>query len=485
MRRSFIIGLVLVAQAGLAQTTTPPPPGPPRAATLPEPVEKTLTNGLRVIVVPKHDLPLVAARVVVKTGSEEDTRELAGRAALTASLLTQGTATRTAEQIARGVEALGATLSATAGWDTSSVDLSVMSPRLEQAMSFVADVVRNPAFRKEDIERVRAQSIDAVRMSLQEPQSIARYVAARVVYQDLPYGQSVAGTPESLERIGREAIVSFHDRYYRPEKSVLILAGDVKPAAAFAMAEKLFGSWKRRKGVEARAPEKPAARAAKPRIVVVDMPEAGQAAVLVTRRGLRRVDPLYYPALVTNSVLGGGYSARLNQEIRIKRGLSYGAGSNFDMRSDEGPFVASTQTKNESAAEVAGLIVDELNRLGANDIAAAELTPRKAVLTGNFGRSLETTGGIVDRVSALAVHGLPLDEIGSYVSKVQAVNSDAVRSFARSRLAGDAVNIVVVGDAKQFLEPLKKRFGEAAVEVIDVEELDLESGALRKAKKAA
>lgn len=481
--RSLIAGLLLVGQAAVAQTVTPPPPGPPRAATLPQPVEKTLANGLRVIVVPKHDLPLVSARLLVNTGSEEDTRELAGRAALTASLLTQGTKTRSAEQIARGVEALGATLTATAGWDASSVDVSVMSSRLEEAMKFVADVVRNPSFRKEEVERLRAQSIDAVRVSLQEPLSIARYVAARVVYQDLPYGQSVAGTPESLERIGRDSIVSFHDRYYRPENAVLVLAGDVKPAAAFTIAGKLFGTWKRRSGVEAQLEERPEATAAKPRVVVVDMPEAGQAAVLVTRRGLRRVDPLYYPALVTNSILGGGYSARLNQEIRIKRGLSYGASSSFELRREQGPFAAYTQTKNESAAEVAALIVDELNRLGAGDIAPSELTPRKAVLTGNFGRSLETTGGIVDRVSTLALHGLALDEIGSFVSKVQAVNSDAVRSFARAHLAGGTASIVVVGDAKQFIEALRKRFGE--VEVIGEDELDLESGALRKSKKAA
>ncbi|HEX6178742.1 MAG TPA: pitrilysin family protein, partial [Thermoanaerobaculia bacterium] len=361
-------GLLLVAQIGTAQTT-PPPPAPPRQLTLPKPSEKTLKNGLRVIVVPKHGTPLVSSRLMVLTGSEEDTREFAGLANLTASLVTQGTKSRTAEQIARGVEALGSTLHTSAGWHMSAVDVTVMPANLASALDYVSDVVRNPSFKQEEIERLREQSIDSLRVSLQEPLSLARYVAARVVFQETPYGQNIAGTPESLERIGREQIAGFHRRYYRPDNAVLVIAGDIKPDAAFAVAQKAFGSWKGQPlGVRGQV-EKIATDPPKPRVVVVDMPDAGQAAVVVTRRGLRRVDPQYFTAIVANSVLGGGYSSRLNQEIRIKRGLSYGAGSTFELRREEGPFTAWTQTKNESADEVASLIIDEMNRL-----ASAELT---------------------------------------------------------------------------------------------------------------
>ena len=468
----------------LAVQVTPPPPAAPRAARLPKPIEKKMDNGLRVIVIPKPGVPLVSARLMVMTGAEADPGGVAGVAGMTADLLTQGTATRTAEQIARGVEALGATLNAGAGWDASNVNVSVMSNRFDQAMAFVADVVRNPAFKAEELDRMRAQSIDSVRVALQDPMSLARYVAARVIYHDAPYGHTTAGTPQSLERIDREQIVTFHARHYRPENAVLIIAGDVKPEAAFATAEKLFGSWK---GKLAGVPRKPAGNAAseapKPRVIVVDMPDAGQAAVLVTRRGLRRVDPSYYPAIVANSILGGGYSARLNQEIRIKRGLSYGANSSFDLRREQGPFAAATQTKNESAAEVAGIIVDELDRLGSGEVGEAELVPRKAVLVGNFGRALETTGGIVDRVASLALHNLSFEELTTFTAGVQNVTGDAVRAFASSNLAGGSANVVIVGDSARFLEALRKRFG--AVEVISIDELDLESGVLRRARKAA
>src|SRR5205823_3357814 len=159
------------------------------------------------------------------------------------------------------------------------------------------------------------------------------------------------------------------------------------------------------------------------RVVVIDMPEAGQAAVLVARPGLRRLDPAYSISQVTNSILGGGYSSRLNEEIRIKRGLSYGAGSSFDLRRDVGPFTATAQTKNESAGEVAGLIVDEMNKLGTTAVADDELGPRKAVLIGGFGRGLEPNAGIVGRIGTLALYGLSLDEINRYISGVQNVTA--------------------------------------------------------------
>jgi zinc protease len=468
--------LLLVASVATAQQVTPPPPAAPRLPNLPKPVEKTLANGLRVIVIPKHDVPLVSARVMIRSGSEEDPAGLAGLAQLTASLLTQGTATRTAEQIARGVENLGASLQAQAGWDSSSVEVTVMSPNFEKAMGFVSDVAINPAFRNDDIERLRQQAIDLLQVSLTDPGSLARFVAARVVFGDLPYGHATEGTPESLAAINREQIAAFHKRHFRPENATLVVAGDIKPEAAFAIAQKAFAPWKQMSGARVILQAAGSKEPPKPRVLVVDMPDAGQAAVVVARRGLKRVDPLYYSAIVTNSVLGGGYSARLNQEIRIKRGLSYGASSMFDLRREEGPFVASTQTKNESAAEVAGIIVDEMKRLSSGDVPEAELTPRKAVLIGNFARSLETSAGIVGRISALALYGLSLEEINRYISGVQGISSAVVREFATSRLAGDGTSIVIVGDAKKFLDPLKQRFG--SVEVIPIDQLDLNVAAL-------
>lgn len=472
-----LLAATLIALPLFAQTA-PPAPAAPRETKVPQPVEKTLENGLRVIVVAKHDIPLVAARLMVKAGGAADPADRAGLAQLTSTVLTKGTKTKSAEQIARGVEALGATLQSNAGWDSTSIDLSVMASNLPKAMEFVADVARNATFAKDEFDRERAQALDALQVNLHQPRVVGGAVASRLIFGDTPYGHTLDGTPQSLEAIKREDLVKFHAANYRPENSVLVLAGDVKAEDAFKLAQSLFGTWKRGSATAAAA-KKEEAKSAKGRIVVIDMPDAGQASVMVGRRGIRRTDPAYLRALVANSVLGGGYSARLNQEIRIKRGLSYGAGSSFSPRADVGPFIARTETKNESAAEVAGIIVNEMNRLSTADVPETELVPRKAVLIGEFGQSLETTSGIVDEISALALHDLPLANINAYVPGVQAVSAEDVRKFATANAANEN-NVIIVGDASKFLEPLQKQFDN--VEVIKYDELDLNSASLRVRK---
>ena len=461
--KTLLLALALVAQV----ETTPPPPAAPRQPEIPTPVEKTLANGVRVLVVEKHGLPLVTERLVIRGGGEADPPQLAGLADMTASLLTKGTKTRTAKQIAEGVEALGTTLDSGAGFDASFVSIDVLSPNLGAATAFVADVARNPTFKTEELERLRDQNIDDLRVALRQPQTLARIVAQRAIFGTAPYGHNLGGTPESLQRIKREDVARFHAEHYGPSNAILVFVGDVAAADAFAIAEKTFGDWRGGGGTKATITLKSGEAALPPpRVVVIDMPEAGQAAVLVGRVGLRRADPLYPVAQVTNAVLGGGYSSRLNEEIRIKHGLSYGAGSGFEFRRNAGPFIAGAQTKNESAADVAGIIVDELAKLGHEPVDDVELTPRKASLIGDFGRSLETSSGIASRVAGLALYGLSVDEIRRYIPNVQAVTAADVQKFASAHLGGD-FTIVIVGDAKKFLDPLKKRFGN--VEVVPAE----------------
>jgi Predicted Zn-dependent peptidases len=472
--------MLAIQTAAFAQVeTTPPPPAAPREVRIPKPVEKTLANGLRVIVIEKTGVPLVAARLIIRSGGEGDPAALPGLADTTASLLTKGTTTRSAEQIARGVEALGATLETGASWDQSYADISVMSSKLSQAMGFMADVVRHPTFKQDEIDRLRQQNIDALSVAMKQPGRLASFVSTHVIFGEAPYGHNLGGTPESLARMKRDDIVAFHDEYYLPKHAILVIGGDVAPTTAFAIARERFGGWTNDKEL-ARVLTVWTKGFPQQRVVVVDMPAAGQAAVLAARPGLARDDAAYFVSLVTNSVLGGGYSSRLNEEIRIKRGLSYGAGSSFDLRGNVGPFTATAQTKNESAGEVAGLIVDELNKLGSTAVADDELGPRKAVLIGGFGRALETNDGIVGRIGTLALYGLSLDEINHYISGVQKVTAADVQKFAASHLAGDGTSIIIVGDAKQFLPVLQKRF--KTIDVIPIDELDVSSATLRKGK---
>ena len=474
----------VLAGAAVAQQETPPAPAAPRSVTIPKPVERTLKNGLRVIVIEESDIPLVSAGVVIKNGGEIDPADLSGLAELTASLLTKGTKTRTAPQIAQEIEALGATIQTGAGWDASRAFINVMSAKIDPAMTILADVVRNPVFKEDEIERLRQQYLDDLAVTLGQPGSIANFVAARVVFGDAAYGHPLAGTPESLARIKQADIIGLHSKYYRPDNAVLVIGGSIKAADAFKLAERLFGDWQKpASAVPARGQVGKMVRADdKQRVVVIDMPDAGQAAVVLARLGISRTDPDYFRGIVTNSVLSG-YSGRLNQEIRIKRGLSYGARSSLDVRRESGPYVASAQTKNPSGAEVAALLIGELGRLSSEAVTDTELTPRKAVLIGGFGRNLETTDGLVSQVASLALYGLSLDEINNYIRNVQSVTAADVQKFAGSRLTAKDSNIIIVGNAKDFLEPLRKQFPN--VEVIPLAELDLNSATLKKAAATA
>ena len=463
-----------------APQATPPPPSAPRTVQFPKPVEKTLPNGLRVVVVQRSEMPLVSAQLLIKSGGEVDPADLSGAADMTAALLTKGTATRSATQIAEAIEALGGFIGSSARWDSSVISVDVMSSRVESAMGIFADVVRNPAFKEEEIERLRKQYLNNLKVSMGQPGSIARFAAARVVYRDAPYGHPLSGTPESLPRIKRDDITRLHAMFYRPDNAILVIGGDINPESGFSLAQKHFGDWQKPATELPRLTvTTPASDAKNRRILVIDMPDAGQAAVLAARSAINRGSPDYFRGIVSNAVLSG-YSGRLNWEIRVKRGLSYGAGSSLDTRRWAGSFSASAQTKNESGAEVASLTLAEISKLASGDLPDSELTTRKASLNGGFARGLETTGGLVGQVSSLAIYGVSFDQINQFIGNVQAVKADDVKAFAATNLNADSTSLIIVGDAKKFLPALQKAFPQ--VEVIPVAELDLNSASLRRPK---
>jgi zinc protease len=308
--------------------------------------------------------------------------------------------------------------------------------------------------------------------------SIARFVAWRVVYRDSPYGHALSGTPESLPRIKRDDIVKIHSTYFRPDNAILVIGGDITAAGGFELAQKFFGDWQN----PANALPKlqittPESTAAGRRILVIDQPNAGQTTVLAVRSAISRDNPEYFRGIVANAVLSG-YSGRLNWEIRVKRGLSYGAGSSLDMRRSAGSFMASAQTKNPSGAEVAALTLAEISKLATGELLDSELSTRKASLLGGFARNMETTSGVVNQFASLAMYGVPLDEINHYVANVQAIKPADVKSFAASRINADSTSVVIVGNAKEFLPELQKQFPK--VEVISASDLDLNSASLKK-----
>jgi zinc protease len=486
LRILFFSLCLVVAAVGTSAQETIPTPGPAKSVKIPAVQEAKLKNGLTVAVIEKRSVPIVTSQLLVRAGASGEGIQKAGLANMTAAMLTKGTKTRTAEQIAEEMEFLGGTISSGAGWNNSSVTMSVTSDKLDQAMAIMADVALNASFKPEEIELLRSQSLDDLKIGLADPATLANYVASVRAFNEHPAG----GSTSSLTALTQSDVRAFYEREFVPHNSVLIMTGDITIARATQIAEKLFGGWKKSSEINGKTvnrwgdPVPKTGRLAPSglitRILVVDLPNAGQASVNFYRpiTTIGRSSPDFYKASVLNSLLGGGYSSRLNQEIRIKRGLSYGAGSGFGWRAANVNFSTRTQTKNQSAAEVTELVLAELKRLADTDAAEAELNPRRLVLTGGFGRNLETTGGLTGALADLYTFGIPTSELNKYVTSVGAVAPAGVRDFA-SRHLHDG-EIIIVGDYSIFKEDLAKRFPNTKIDVIKADELNIESPTLRK-----
>ena len=309
------------------------------------------------------------------------------------SLLSRGTTRQTAPQIAESVEALGGSLSSSADWDGAYVTLSSLSSSLNDALPTFAEVLRSPAFASEEVERFRSETLDDLTVNLRSPGTLAIFTAARVVFGDSGYGHLGSGTPETVKALNAGQIHSFYAARYQPQNASLIFGGDINPETAFAYAEKHFGDWK---SSSANAGSPPQAVSILPgrRVLVVDKPDAGQAAVFLVRPTIRRGDKNYPIGRVADAVFGEGYSSRLNREIRIKRGLSYGASSSLAAHKYWRPFSPhphklATRRRNR---RVATLMKSELTRMAVEPVAVSEIIPRKASLSGNYARRLETGG---------------------------------------------------------------------------------------------
>jgi len=467
--------IAIIQPAPEAERIAPPAPAAEIVPPVPTSNVQRLANGLTVVTVQNHALPLVTAWLMAGGGTAADPEGRAGTAGLTASVMTEGTATRSAAQIDAAVEALGASLSSSAGWDGAGLGLTVQTANADAALGIVADVAQHPALSDEELERQRAIAIDAVTVSMSDPGEVAGMAAMRALYGTGAYGHPSGGTAASLRAITRADLQRAYAGTWVPAHTTLILSGDITPAQARALAQRHFGAWRG----AAVAPTDRSENRPAPRndVIVIDMPGSGQAAVAVARNTIDRRDPRYYRAIVANAVLGGGYSARLNQEIRIRRGLSYGSGSGIEARRESGPFMASTQTRNDAAAQVLGLILAEMRRLGAEPVSIAELTARRASLTGDFGRDTETTSGVAGLIAGYVSRGLPPSEIANYLPGVLGVTPAQAQGVAAELLAPEGSTIVIVGEASQFLEALRRQYPN--VTVIPIGELNLDRPALR------
>ena len=463
--------------AAEGERMAPPAPTSPRPVAAPRMAERTLPNGLRVVVAKSTEVPLSTAYLVFNGGASTDPAARPGLATVAAALAAKGTETLSAPELAARIEQLGAQVGASASSDGTTLFVAAPEANLEAAGRLLSDVVRRPAFAPAELERERKQRLDALQIGLRQPAFVANQAIGRVLYGQAAYG-APSSTPESLQALTREELVEHQRSWWRPDNAVLILTGSLEPAEGFALAERLFGDWRPPSGSRPALPANRAGASQRPRVVVVDLPSAGQASVNVALRAIERKDSDFHPLTLANAVLGGSSTGRLFQEVRVKRALSYGAYSNLATRRDEGFLSASAQTKNETADEVAEVLMAELARLRAEPIGAEVLEPRKTYINGAYARQAETTTGLGGMLASLALQEVPLSEFSRFATELQNVTPAQVASALSGEIDPAQASIVIVGDAKAFLEPLRAKHPN--LEVIPFADLDLASPTLRR-----
>lgn len=468
----------LAAASSLAQPPkqTPPPPKPAKEITFPAFQEKTLANGLRVVVIEQHETPSLSLRLLVPAGKVFTPDGKAGVADATAALLREGTATRSSQQIAQAIDSVGGQLATLATMESGFANVQLTSDQLDLGLDLLSDVILRPSFPAEELERWRNQSLSGLQIQQSDPNYIADAAFERLVTSGHPYGLPAAGTPESVQALTRDDLVAFHKRQYVPDTSILAIVGDVKTADAFAKAERFFGAWP--KGT---APKIPAVKAAegKRQVVIIDKPDAVQTQIRAGHVGLAYRDPDHFTAQIYDAVVGSSSNSRLYEEVRRKRGLSYGANSEFRMPTEPGWFAAGTYTKTESTVEALGLVLQVLDDMGKTPVPAAELEARKTYLTGAFPLEIETPEGIAVKVQEAMKFGYGREWLESYRDKLGAVTAEQIRDFAARRIHPDRMLIVLVGNAQAFAADVEKRFGKP--QVIPAAELDLLQPGLKKA----
>jgi predicted Zn-dependent peptidase len=495
LKRLAAAGLLLAAVSpGLAQAAPPaaanpkamaataaaPPPAPAHEIHFPAFEQKTLANGLRVVVVQQHAQPIVSLRMVLNAGKAYEPEGKAGLAGATASLLSKGTASRSAQQIAESIDFVGGSLGANAGTESGYVNASVTSDQLDLGFDLLSDIVLHPAFPQEEIERWRKQALSGLQISEGDAGYLAGTAATRLVFGTFPYGRPSSGTSQSLAGLTRDDLVAFHQSHYIPVRTILAIVGDVQPADAFARAERAFGAWKAE-----RPPVLPPFEVQPPpgtRIVVIDKPDAVQTEIRIGQVGIAYHDPSLYAAEVYNSVIGGNASSRLYDEIRRKRGLSYGAGSSFLYESQPGFFEISTFTKTASTADALGLAFDVVRGLQEKPVPEPELNAAKTYITGAFPLEIETADGIASKVIEAMHFGYGRDFLEGYNDQISKVTPVDVQKFAKDRIKTEWMIAVLAGNASAFVDELKKKYGE--VEVIPATEVDFLQPDLRKVKPA-
>jgi zinc protease len=414
----------------------------------------TLDNGLRVIMVEHHELPVVAIELMVKAGSVHESREKPGLAHIVSQLLREGTRTKESLEISESIDFIGGTLSVDCGYDSSSVVTTALVKHFKTILDLLSEVARFPTFKAKDIELHRDKAITAILREKDNKASIASRHFGEMLYGEHPYAIPPIGTTKGLKAISRDEIIQFHKTHYLPNNSILTVVGDIDYEKTLASIKEAFGGWKKGEVPKPILPSVPKIDGYKIRIV--NKPDLTQTEIRLGHAGIARDDPDYFALMLLNYTLGRGPTSRLYTKVRAEKGLTYGANSGFAARKLRGPFYVRTYSKNETAVETLRLVLDELKKLKSSGVTKEELDSAKSFYVGHYPLSMETPAQIASKIIVQEFYGLPEDYIDKYLDNVRSVSMEDIDGAIKRVLDPGNVVITLVSKAEEILEEAKE-----------------------------
>ena len=459
--------VVVAPPATSLDLTKPPTLGAPPTLSVPAIVTRQLSNGLKIIVVEQHELPLADLLLQVRTGGEADPAGKPGAASLTSSMLMEGTTSRTSLQIDDQQAFLGVTISAGSGWEQSTISLHTPTAQLDSSMALMADIALHPAFPATDLERVRKARLTALQQQRDRGPAIAdRAYAAALYGSDNAYGRPLAGTELSIAALTRDDLMKFYSTFYRPNNATLLVVGDVKPDDVERRAQALFGSWARG---DVPAVTATTATNKATTLVIVDKPGAAQSSFRLGGIGAARSTKDFFALQVMNTMLGGSFGSRLNQNLREKHGYTYGANSGFSYRRAAGPFTASAEVVTAKTDSALMEFMKELNAI-RDTVPTDELERAKRYLQLGLPQGFETTRGIAGQLLPLMTYDIPLDFYNTAVQRIGAVTQADIQRVARQYIDPSKLTLVIVGD-KKVIEPGLRALNPGTIVVRDARDV--------------
>jgi zinc protease len=429
-----------------------PAPLQPHPITITAPREIVLSNGLTVVVVEDHRLPLVSYRLAFRVGGAFDPPGLPGLTDLLAGLLPEGTESRTSREIAEEVARMGASLSAGANSDYTIVGASALSQFNDRILDLMADVVLHPSFPENEVELAKQNTKESLRQQRAQPSFLASEMVSRVIFGDHPYS-IVAPTPESIDRSSRDEFVSFHRAKFVPNSAVFIIVGDVRYDDVLRKLESLFSTWERGEELVTNFPQPPLRT--KRTAYLVDRPGSAQSNIIIANGGITRTNPDYFPLLLMHTVLGANASSRLFMNLREEKGYTYGAYTNLDARRTAGTFRATAEVRTPVTGDSLKEFFYELDRIRNERVSEKEISDAKSYLTGVFPIRLETQEGMTDQLVQIKMLRLPDNYLHIYRDRVQAVTLDEIQSVAQKYVKPDEAAVIVVGDGSAVLDQIR------------------------------